>query len=428
MTMYKYLNLAFSALFLIFSATAMADEVEYDFTKSIPEGWTSTQPQEFDTSDENLGLYLTASSTLTFSNVANLHRIMIVYTSQSVINTMNVAYCGDESDSYKLYADKTSMVTFVANAEATGDLNINVNCAENGVYIKTIVLTTEKNDEPEIIFGGHTSVSEFLQKADPQTAYELTGIVQRITNKKYGNFDLVENGASVFIYGLLDLEGRTQKFSDLNIKEGDELTLTGVYVDYNGKAEIVDAQFVSLKKAVSDDENVGGDDENAEGLSFDFSRSVPSSWSVTTAPLQFETQSPARGAQFTSDSELRLTGVKNVTNVRIVYSGNNTAMGNSINVSVAGNDWGMEEVNKVTDATRDFASSESATGDVVVTITRTAKSVWIKQIIISCSDETDNIVSNYSTSQSVSHKYLKDGKIHIKKGGLIYDLRGMYVE
>lgn len=117
----------------------------------------------------------------------------------------------------------------------------------------------------------HITIAEFLSKADTQNAYELTGIVKNIKNTVYGNFDLVEGDASIFIYGLLDKDGNAKNFASLGISEGDEVTLTGVYVDFNGTAEIKNAQFVSLKKGEGTGEGgneggeTGGDDNTFEG-------------------------------------------------------------------------------------------------------------------------------------------------------------------
>ena len=94
----------------------------------------------------------------------------------------------------------------------------------------------------------HITIAEFLEKADPNTTYELTGTVSNIANTTYGNFDLVEGEASIYIYGLLDLNGEAKKFESLNIAEGDVVTLTGKYFLYNDKPEIKNAQFVSVVK------------------------------------------------------------------------------------------------------------------------------------------------------------------------------------
>ena len=109
----------------------------------------------------------------------------------------------------------------------------------------------------------HISIAEFLQKADPNTTYELTGTVKNITSTLYGNFDLVEGDASIYIYGLLDLNGEAKKFESLGIEEGDVVTLTGKYLLYNNKPEISNAQFVSVVKG----DDGGGDQGDVQHIS-----------------------------------------------------------------------------------------------------------------------------------------------------------------
>ena len=104
----------------------------------------------------------------------------------------------------------------------------------------------------------HITIAEFLQKADVNTTYELTGTVRNIVNTTYGNFDLVEGDATIYIYGLLDLNGEAKKFASLGIEDGDIVTLTGKYFLYNDKPEIKNAQFVSVVKG--DGGGGGGDD------------------------------------------------------------------------------------------------------------------------------------------------------------------------
>ncbi len=89
------------------------------------------------------------------------------------------------------------------------------------------------------------TIKEFLDKADQNTTYRLKGKVQNIANTLYGNFDLVDETGSVYIYGLLDKDGNAKNFESIGIKEGDELILEGKYKDYNGKAEIEKAQYIS---------------------------------------------------------------------------------------------------------------------------------------------------------------------------------------
>ena len=105
------------------------------------------------------------------------------------------------------------------------------------------------------------SVSEFLQLHDPQTTYEVVGIVQYIDNTSFGNFylaDLNDPQQQVYIYGLLTQSGLSQRFYTLGVDQGDELRVRGKYVVYTDpvtgdtKAEIVDAQYVSHVNGIVD--------------------------------------------------------------------------------------------------------------------------------------------------------------------------------
>jgi len=90
--------------------------------------------------------------------------------------------------------------------------------------------------------------------------YELKG---KVTNLKdgdiYGNFDLVDESGSVYVYGLLSEKGGEKKlFQDLvaakGIKEGSTITIIGNRGEYNGKIEVLNAYFVSIEG--------GGDNPN----------------------------------------------------------------------------------------------------------------------------------------------------------------------
>lgn len=109
----------------------------------------------------------------------------------------------------------------------------------------------------------HVTIAEFLSRADADTPYELTGKVTNIKNTTYGNFDLVDETGSVYIYGLLDAAGKAQNFAGMGISAGDVLTLTGVYTEYAGTAEIKNAQFISVQKGGGsvdpDTPDTGGD-------------------------------------------------------------------------------------------------------------------------------------------------------------------------
>ena len=106
---------------------------------------------------------------------------------------------------------------------------------------------TEKAAEPQDL--GEKTIAEFLELKNTKDICTLKGTVSNITNTLYGNFDLTDATASVYVYGLLTAEGESKKFETLGIEEGDILTIKAVYGEYNGTPQIKNAVFVSVEKA-----------------------------------------------------------------------------------------------------------------------------------------------------------------------------------
>lgn len=151
----------------------------------------------------------------------------------------------------------------------------------------------------------HISVAEFLQKADVNTVYELTGTVRNITNTTYGNFDLVDGDASIYIYGLLNLNGEKQKFASIGIEEGDIVTLTGKYKLYKDKPEIENAQLVSFTKGQGGDTPEPptpgpGGDEVTELVNGGFE-----SWVSESEPTGWKSASTASNAVVSQSTDAR---------------------------------------------------------------------------------------------------------------------------
>ena len=85
------------------------------------------------------------------------------------------------------------------------------------------------------------TVEEFLAKSvDASIYYKLTGTIKNLKNTEYGNFDLVDETGSVYVYGLTtEKQGSNDKsFSQLGLKEGDVLTLEGTRAAYNGTPQV----------------------------------------------------------------------------------------------------------------------------------------------------------------------------------------------
>lgn len=90
------------------------------------------------------------------------------------------------------------------------------------------------------------TIAEFLEKRDTNTTYRLSGKIANVVagKEQYGNFDLVDETGTIYIYGLVDASG-AYTFQAHGLKEGDELVVEGKYAEYNGKAEINKALYIS---------------------------------------------------------------------------------------------------------------------------------------------------------------------------------------
>ena len=122
-----------------------------------------------------------------------------------------------------------------------------------GIYPSLYVLSgteaAEGGDEPEepVAKVERITVTEFLEKADTETAYELTGVVKSVASTLYGNFYLEQDGSEIYIYGTLDKEGNTKNWESLGVVEGDSIVIQGTYTTYKDAPQIKNAQYVSHK-------------------------------------------------------------------------------------------------------------------------------------------------------------------------------------
>ena len=87
------------------------------------------------------------------------------------------------------------------------------------------------------------TVSDFINKADTVNEYILTGKITNVVNEDFGNFDLVDETGSIFVYGIY--ENGSKAWAARGLKEGDTITLKGKYKLYGTTHEVVDAQYIS---------------------------------------------------------------------------------------------------------------------------------------------------------------------------------------
>lgn len=105
-------------------------------------------------------------------------------------------------------------------------------------HVKTMNYSYEATEStaPEAL-----TVSQFLSKeVNAAVWYQLTGVIKNLVNTSYGNFDLVDESGSVYVYGLTQgkQSSNNQSFSKLGLKEGDVLTLMGVRAQFNNTAQV----------------------------------------------------------------------------------------------------------------------------------------------------------------------------------------------
>ena len=85
------------------------------------------------------------------------------------------------------------------------------------------------------------TIAEFLEKkVDSTVWYELTGTIKNLVNDTYGNFDLVDETGSVYVYGLTatQVAKNDKSFASLGLKEGDVVTMMGTRAEYKSQDQV----------------------------------------------------------------------------------------------------------------------------------------------------------------------------------------------
>jgi len=101
------------------------------------------------------------------------------------------------------------------------------------------------------------SIAEFNAAEDSNDVwYKLTGVVtddsgntefkKKFDLTNYGNFDIVDDSGSVYVYGVVPAYGGASKqFGTLGVAEGDTLTIIGTKTTYKGLVEVNKAFYLS---------------------------------------------------------------------------------------------------------------------------------------------------------------------------------------
>ena len=97
-------------------------------------------------------------------------------------------------------------------------------------------------------------------EVDANVWYQLTGKIANLDQEKldYGNFDLVDETGSIYVYGLTATKQsyNDKSFPTLGLKNGDKITIWGTRSEYKGTAQVGGPAYFVEKHASTSVENV----------------------------------------------------------------------------------------------------------------------------------------------------------------------------
>jgi len=111
------------------------------------------------------------------------------------------------------------------------------------------------------------TVAEVIAGPDGKT-YRVTGVCTSIANTQYGNWYLTDATGTLYVYGTLDANGRTQNFLSLGIEVGDEITVEGPKLTYGTVIELVDVMVLNINKSLVKVDSVENEELPIEGGEF----------------------------------------------------------------------------------------------------------------------------------------------------------------
>ena len=158
-----------------------------------------------------------------------------------------------------------------------------------------------------VVAASVATIAEFL--AQPKGTWcKLTGTLANLKSDVYGNFDLVDETASVYVYGLTTsfVAKNDKSFANLGLKEGDVVTLVGKRDAYNDQDQVGGpAYYLSHVEGTTGDDNTGddntGDDNTGSEVTGDYASNV----------------ALGTGASAYTDGVATVNGVENVATLKL---------------------------------------------------------------------------------------------------------------
>ena len=225
-----------------------------------------------------------------------------------------------------------------------------------------------------VVAASVATIAEFL--AQPKGTWcKLTGTLVNLKSDVYGNFDLVDETASVYVYGLTTsfVAKNDKSFANLGLKEGDVVTLVGKRDAYNDQDQVGGpAYYISHVAGTTGDDNTGDDNTGDDNTGDDNTEVVAGEYDSNVAFGIVEsayTDGPATVNGVENVATLKLgtsklygtgtitlpAGTTEITYYAVAWKGNPTKLEFSVGETVVG--------------TQEIAANDGASGQSPYTIT-----------------------------------------------------------
>lgn len=209
--------------FIICTLAAVADEVVYDFSSSVPQPWTcNVQPFGYETSGSLRGTQFnkaTPEVTLTLAGVKNVTKVVVTCSSNIAdLNDISVV-AGGSVWGTETFAKETNVEKSFSGAAVSGNLCLDLSIKDKSVYISKVVVTC---DEAGGGSGENPDVEDpDDQELDPNFEYPEPTIV-------WPSGEVGSNAAYSFVYNNIKVSttvgGQTEDYFGCNA--GQTITFT----------------------------------------------------------------------------------------------------------------------------------------------------------------------------------------------------------
>lgn len=209
---------------------------------------------QFDTQYESAGGYKPAKEANLYpylykdSAVASDEILTVAEAVTAAFDATSISISVTSNKTWKVRNHDEWIKTFTKSGTGNGKIEVtfdaNTSTTEQKVATFTVigettnvkVVLTQKVHKDIVV----ATVEQFLDAAEDDTPYQLTGKVVGLQTGDYGNFNLKDETGSVYVYGLTATKqtSNDKSFPTLGITEGDIVTLVGIRSSKNGTPRV----------------------------------------------------------------------------------------------------------------------------------------------------------------------------------------------